>query len=106
MVIERPSAAPRRSALRSRVVPSLKDLPTRRPEPPAPADSPVRWERIDLERYEVLVDGTTIGFIDVVGAVFVVLAGTRYDRAVEVLQTLDFANAVDSISPTGTTGAS
>ena len=43
----------------------------------------------------------TVGFIDVVGAVFVVLAGARYDRAVEVLQTLDFAVAVDTISPAG-----
>ena len=43
----------------------------------------------------------TAGFIDVVGAVFVVLAGPRYDRAVEVLQTLDFALAVDAISPAG-----
>jgi hypothetical protein len=44
----------------------------------------------------------TVGFIDVVGAVFVVLAGPRYDRAVEALQTLDFAVAVDAITPAGT----
>ena len=39
-----------------------------------------------------------VGYIDVVGAVFVVLAGARYDRAVEVLQTLDFDAAVRAIS--------
>lgn len=101
MVLERPSSPARRNALRSRVMPSLKELPPRRPEPPAPDDSPVRWERIDLDRYEVRAGGATVGFIDVVGAVFVALAGRRYDRAVEVLQTLDFAVAVGSISPPG-----
>jgi hypothetical protein len=69
------------------------------PEPPPPQDSIVRWELVDLDRYEVTAGGATVGFIDVVGAVFVVLRGTRYDRAVEVLQTLDFASAVQSISP-------
>ncbi|MEV4687098.1 hypothetical protein [Microbacterium sp. LWH3-1.2] len=87
-------------------MPSLKELPPRRPEPPAPEDSPVRWERIDIDRYEVRAGGATIGFIDVVGAVFVVLAGRRYDRAVEVLQTLDFTTAVRSISPPGAEHAS
>jgi hypothetical protein len=99
MVLERPSSPARRSALRSRVVPPLHDLPPRRPAPPAPDDSAVRWERIDVDRYEVRAAGVTVGFIDVVGAVFVVLAGARYDRAVEALQTRDFAVAVDAISP-------
>jgi hypothetical protein len=103
MVLERPTSPARRNALRPRPfplkdVPSLKELPLRRPEPPAPEDSDVRWERIDIDRYEVRARGTTVGFIDVVGAVFVVLAGSRYSRAVEVLQTLDFATAVASIS--------
>ena len=101
MVLERPSSPARRSALRSRVMPSPKELPARRPEPPAPDESAVRWERIDIDRYEVSAAGATVGFIDVVGAVFVVLAGPRYDRAVEVLQTLDFPLAVDAISPAG-----
>ena len=52
-----------------------------------------------MDRYEVRHRGAIVGFIDVVGAVFVVLAGSRYDRAVEVLQTLDFAAAVGSVSP-------
>ena len=101
MVLERPSSPARRSALRSRVMPSPKELPPPRPEPPAPDDSAVRWERIDIDRYEVSAAAATVGFIDVVGAVFVVLAGPRYDRAVEVLQTLDFPLAVAAISPAG-----
>jgi hypothetical protein len=101
MVLERPSSPVRRGALRSRAMPSRNELPTRRPEWPAPDDSAVRWERIDIDRYEVSTTAATVGFIDVVGAVFVVLAGARYDRAVEVLQTLDFALAVDAISPAG-----
>lgn len=99
MVLERPSSPARRSGLRSRAMPSLRELPPRMPEPPAPRDSAVRWERIDVDRYEVKVRGATVGFIDVVGAVFVVLQGARYDRAFEVLQTLDFAAAVQSICP-------
>ncbi|MHC2998658.1 hypothetical protein OB08_05045 [Microbacterium sp. HJ5] len=78
---------------------TLRELPPRRPQPPAPEDSPVRWERMDLDRYEVILEGATVGYIDVVGAVFVALEGTRYARAVEVLQTLDFASAVRAISP-------
>ncbi|MBW9111122.1 hypothetical protein [Microbacterium ureisolvens] len=102
MVLERPSSPARRGALRSRAVPGLHELPPRRPQPPAPDDSTVRWERIDIDRYEVRASGVTVGFIDVVGAVFVVLAGPRYDRAVEALQTLDFAVAVDAITPADT----
>ncbi|MFF2487925.1 hypothetical protein ACFVSU_16085 [Microbacterium sp. NPDC058062] len=98
MVLERPTS-PVRHALRARVLPSLKELPPRRPESAAPEDSAVRWDRIDLDRYEVRANGSTVGFVDVVGAVFVVLSGTRYDRAVEVTQTLDFAAAIRSISP-------
>ena len=99
MVLELPTSPAKRNALRARVMPSLKELPPRRPEPPAPDDSVVRWDRIDIDRYEVRANGTTVGFVDVVGAVFVVLSGTRYDRAVEVVQTLDFAAAIRSISP-------
>lgn len=99
MVLDLPPARARSAALTSRGVRALKELPPRRPEPPAPEDSAVRWDRVDVDRYEVRAHGATLGFIDVVGAVFVVLAGARYDRAVEVLQTLDFATAVGSIRP-------
>jgi hypothetical protein len=74
MVLESPASSSRRNAVRSR---SLKELPTRRPEPPAPHGSAVRWERVDIDRYVVLVHGTTVGFVDVVGAVFVALSGPR-----------------------------
>jgi hypothetical protein len=80
-------------------VPSLKELPSRRPQPPAPESAIVQWDRVDIDRYLVTVGGDAVGFIDVVGAVFVVLAGPRYDRAVEVLQTLDFATAIGWLSP-------
>jgi hypothetical protein len=54
----------------------------------------VIWERIDTESYAVSVDGRTVGFVDVVGAVFVSLAGPRYDRAEEIAQSLLFERAV------------
>jgi hypothetical protein len=59
----------------------------------------VQWELVDLERYAVRRADETVGFIDVVGAVFVVLSGARYDRAVEVLQTLDFTTAICTLCP-------
>lgn len=102
MVLEMPAPSARGNVLRSRTMRSLRELPTRRPEPPAPDGAAVQWERIDLDRYAILAAGATVGYIDVVGAVFVVLAGTRYDRAVEVLQTLDFTAAVQAVAPTGT----
>lgn len=99
MVLELPTNTARPTALRSRGMRSLRDLPPRRPAQPAPEDSSVRWERIDVGRYEVRADGTIVGFVDVVGAVFVALAGPRYDRALEVQQTLDFATAVRAVTP-------
>lgn len=58
---------------------------------PVAAQAPgLRWERIAPERYRALRGEQCVGFVDVVGAVFVVLAGTRYDRAEEIAQTLDF----------------
>lgn len=50
----------------------------------------LRWERIAPERYRALRGEDCVGFVDVVGTVFVVLAGSRYDRAEEIAQTLDF----------------
>ena len=76
---------------------TLKQLPPRRPaEPPAPA-SPLQWHLVDLERYEVEAGGRTIGFVDVVGAVYVALAGSRYDRSVEATQTLVFEDALEAL---------
>ncbi|RKT33343.1 hypothetical protein DEU34_1934 [Microbacterium sp. AG1240] len=58
------------------------------------APSEVPWNRIDLELYEIARDGVVVGFIEVVGPVFVALGGPRYDRAVEVSQELTFHAAV------------
>lgn len=52
------------------------------------------WERVDTDRYRVSVDGVARGYVDVVGFVFVSLSGCRYDRAVEVAQSRDFARAI------------
>ena len=100
MVTQMPSSPLRRSALRSRVKPLPPEPGSRRAEPPAPGEITVRCHRIDVDRYEVIARGSTVGYIDVVGPLFVVLAGCRYDHAVEVLQTRDFAAAVDSIAAT------
>jgi hypothetical protein len=59
--------------------------------------APQPWTRIDLDLYEVILDTHICGYIEVVGHVFVALVGDRYDRAVEVGQTLGFAEAVDAI---------
>ncbi|WP_243231594.1 hypothetical protein [Microbacterium sp. CIAB417] len=56
----------------------------------APEAPVLRWERIAPERYRALRGDECVGFVDVVGTVFVVLAGSRYDRAEEIAQTLDF----------------
>ncbi len=75
-------------------LPALQELPTRQaPEEPDPGEV-VRWERVAPERYVVLDGHRVAGFVDVVGAVFVVLRGRRYDRAVEVAQTLVFDDAI------------
>ncbi|MCG7414453.1 MULTISPECIES: hypothetical protein [Microbacterium] len=65
-----------------------------------PASPPVRglvWELIDLDCYAVGRDGVALGFVDVVGRVYVSLAGARYCRAVEVAQSLSFERAVAAV---------
>ncbi|MDY0908578.1 hypothetical protein [Microbacterium sp. CFBP9034] len=99
MTLEVPGFAGRRISPRPGVLRTLKDLPIRRPEAPAPDDARVRWELVDIDRYQVRCGEKTTGFIDVVGAVFVALAGPRYSRAVEVLQTLDFETAIAAVTP-------
>jgi hypothetical protein len=78
---------------------SLEQLPTRRPPTAPERSSPVQWERVGVDRYEVRIDTQTLGFIDVVGAVFVVLAGSQYDRATETSQTLVFDEAISALVP-------
>ncbi len=57
----------------------------------------IPWTRIDLDLYEVARDGYIVGYVEVVGSVFVALGGSRYDRAVEVAQLLTFHAAVDAV---------
>ncbi len=77
---------------------SLRRLPNRRPVASDEDGTPgVRWERIGFDRYEVRCDSAIVGYIDVVGAVFVAVAGTPYARAVEVAQTLDFDRAIAAL---------
>jgi hypothetical protein len=57
----------------------------------------VQWESVGCDCYRVRVAGETIGYVDVVGRVFVVLLGPRYDRAVEITQCLVFEQAIDAL---------
>lgn len=66
-------------------------------EQPAATATEIPWTRIDLDLYEVARDGRIVGYVEVVGAVFVALGGPRYDRAVEIAQHLTFHAAVDTI---------
>jgi hypothetical protein len=65
-----------------------------------PLAAPQPWTRVDLDLYEIAGDDVIVGYVEVVGSVFVALAGDRYDRAVEVRQTLTFAEAVDALRRT------
>ncbi|MGP3534671.1 hypothetical protein ACTU3I_07740 [Microbacterium sp. RD1] len=62
-----------------------------------PLAAPQPWTRVDLDLYEIAWDGEVAGYVEVVGHVFVALAGTRYDRAVEVQQALTFPDAVGAL---------
>ncbi|MEV7693534.1 hypothetical protein AB0N73_09415 [Microbacterium sp. NPDC089189] len=76
---------------------ALRHLAPRRPAAlPEPHDG-VQWQRVSPDRYRALRGEATVGFVDVVGAVFVVMAGTRYDRCVEVAQTLVFERAEEHL---------
>lgn len=74
----------------------VMDMPLRRPGR-FDTTTEIPWTRIDLDLYEVAREGLIVGYVEVVGAVFVALGGTRYDRAVEVAQHLTFHAAVDTV---------
>lgn len=76
---------------------TLRALPTRRPADVAPRASRIQWDLIAEDRYEVRIAGEVAGYIDVVGAVYVVLTGPRYDRAEEVAQTLVWSTATTAL---------
>lgn len=80
---------------------ALAELPPRMPVAPPAAGSRAAWERVDPDCYRVHRNGRTVGWVDVVGALFVVLRGERYDRAVEVCQVLDFDRAIAALTPSG-----
>lgn len=77
---------------------TLEELPSRRPPEASPALADVQWEQVEPDRYVVRHGARTLGFVDVVGAVFVVLAGPRYSHAVEFAQTLVFAEALGALT--------
>lgn len=49
------------------------------------------------DRLRVELDGEVVGFIDIVGQVYVALLGNMYPYAVEIAQTLDPNAAADAI---------
>lgn len=55
------------------------------------------WTRIDLDLYEIASEGVIVGYVEVVGPIFVALGGPRYDRAVELQQALTFHTAVEAV---------
>jgi len=77
---------------------SLEGLPSRRPPAPSSVPSSLQCEQVGLDRYVVRRGARTLGFIDVVGAVFVVLAGPRHSHAVEFAQTLVFEDALGALN--------
>lgn len=80
------------------MVMEARDVDTRRRgASPDAAHTRVPWTRIDIELYEVERDDYIIGYVEVVGPVFVALGGCRYDRAVEVSQELTFDAALAAV---------
>lgn len=63
----------------------------------AQAATEVPWTRIDLDLYEIARAGFIVGYVEVVGPIFVALSGPRYDRATEVCQSLTFHAAVEAV---------
>jgi len=95
MTIDIPAGRDRRSSPLG-ATESPKRRPAKRQDVP-PAALSVHCERVGFDRYLVRVGTETIGYIDVVGAVYVVLAGVHYDRAVEVSQTLALEDALAAL---------
>lgn len=91
MVMEAPLSRPGSSKAAARA--AAKAVPSSTP----PALTEIPWTRVDLDLYEVAREGYIVGYVEVVGAVFVALGGPRYDRAVEISQHLTFHAAVDAL---------
>jgi len=56
----------------------VMDIPLSRPGQPKAATE-IPWTRIDLDLYEVACDGLIVGYVEVVGAIFVALRGAARD---------------------------
>ncbi|WP_191089258.1 hypothetical protein [Microbacterium radiodurans] len=95
MVMEMSPLARGRTAARIAAADTLRELPKRRPQAAAEPTAEVIWELVDVDRYEIREAAVVLGYVDVVGAVFVALSGPWYASAVEVRQTLRFEEAVD-----------
>lgn len=91
MVMEAPLSRPGSSKAAARAAAKAA------PSSTTPALTEIPWTRVDLDLYEVARGGYIVGYVEVVGAVFVALGGPRYDRAVEVSQHLTFHAAVDAL---------
>ena len=80
-----------------------RGIPVVVPEEPArlhlerPDPRRTTWIRIEADRYEVCRGDRLLGYVEVVGSVHVALAGERYDRAVEVAQSLLFELAIEAL---------
>ncbi|MCR2824469.1 hypothetical protein [Microbacterium sp. zg.Y909] len=72
--------------------------------PVAPRSSRLQWHPVTADRFEVMMRGATVGFIEIVGSVYVSLAGPRYARAVEVAQSLVWTDALVALDPGRTRG--
>jgi len=59
-----------------------------------------RVVRISPQLLSFVDEGTTVGFVEKVGPVYVALAGDRYDRAVEVAQSRELERAAQSLLAT------
>jgi hypothetical protein len=81
--------------------PDIDSLPATEPiELPVPITSSddLRLERTGFDSYAVCRDDTTLGFVDVVGRLYVVYRGVRADHAVEIAQVHDLPSAVRLLS--------
>ncbi|WP_036316363.1 hypothetical protein [Microbacterium sp. B24] len=65
--------------------------------PAAGGDEAYRLVIDDIDRYRVIADGLVIGYVDVVGAVFVALAGASYAQATEGHQALVLEDALAAL---------
>ena len=79
------------------VVPDVKQRLSSRSA--APRSSRLQWHPVATDRFEITLRGATVGFIEIVGAVYVSLAGSRHDRAVEVAQSLVWTDALLALDP-------